>query len=251
MPATSPIVAGTDGPTPAVPGQAVKHPFAVGERFRYEISWLALTAGTAVMEVAGGEGGSGRPTLTLSTTATSSPFVTKFYPVKNRVESTVDAATLQPQHMIFQRREGQRKNDFDYAFHHAEGTVTAVKDGVTDTLSIPMGTQDAISCLYYVRESLSLRPGASLIMNVHHDKKNYKLEVRVEAIETLEGAWGKAETARILAIMPFQGIFLNQGNIRVWLTTDHRRVPVRMKAKVMIGSIVADLVDGFRVGAAR
>lgn len=234
-----------------VAGLASKHPFVPGERFSYQISWFTVTAGTAVMEVTDGGRIDDRPAMKLVTTATSSPFVTKFYPVNNRVESTVDAATLQPQRMIFQRREGKRKNDFNYTFHHADGTVTAIKDGTTEILQIPTGTQDAISCLYYVRESLSLQPGASLTMNVHHDKKNYKLEVRVEAIETVEGSWGKVETARVLAIMPFQGIFLNQGNIRVWLTTDGRRVPVRMKAKVVIGSIVADLVDGFRAGASR
>jgi hypothetical protein len=46
--------------------------------------------------------------------------------------------------------------------------------------------------------------------------------------------------------MPFQGVFLNQGNIRVWFTNDERRIPVRMKAKVIIGSIVADLVSGLQ-----
>jgi hypothetical protein len=30
----------------------------------------------------------------------------------------------------------------------------------------------------------------------------------------------------------------------VWFTNDDRRIPVRMKAKVIIGSIVADLVSG-------
>jgi hypothetical protein len=45
--------------------------------------------------------------------------------------------------------------------------------------------------------------------------------------------------------MPFKGLFINKGDIRVWFTTDERRIPVRMKAKVIIGSIVADLVDGF------
>jgi hypothetical protein len=45
--------------------------------------------------------------------------------------------------------------------------------------------------------------------------------------------------------MPFHGLFMNQGNIRVWITTDERRMPVRMKEKVVIGSIMADLVDGF------
>ena len=90
-----------------------------------------------------------------------------------------------------------------------------------------------------------MTPGASLILNVHHDKKNRQVEVRVEKIETLEGAWGRAETAQVVVIMPFKGIFINKGNIRVWFTTDERRIPVRMKAKVIIGNIVADLVDGF------
>jgi hypothetical protein len=81
-------------------------------------------------------------------------------------------------------------------------------------------------------------------MNVYHDKKNRKLDVRVEEIEIVSGPWGEVETARVLVIMPFQGLFLNKGNIRVWFTNDERRIPVRMKAKVVIGSIVADLVSG-------
>ena len=74
------------------------------------------------------------------------------------------------------------------------------------------------------------------------------MEVRVEEIETVEGVWGKVEAARVLVIMPFQGLFLNKGNIRVWFTTDERRIPVRMKAKVIIGSIVADLASGYQGG---
>jgi hypothetical protein len=48
--------------------------------------------------------------------------------------------------------------------------------------------------------------------------------------------------------MPFKGLFINKGNIRVWFTTDERRIPVRMKAKVIIGAITADLVNGFPPG---
>ncbi|MFM7841070.1 MAG: DUF3108 domain-containing protein, partial [Nitrospira sp.] len=65
-----------------------------------------------------------------------------------------------------------------------------------------------------------------------------------EAIEKIRGPWGEAEAVRALVIMPFQGIFLNEGNIRVWFTNDTHRVPVRMRAKVIIGSIVAELVEG-------
>jgi len=225
--------------------RAALHPVQAGERLTYELSWLNILAGTAVLEVAESADGGGHSALNLLMTAQSSPKVTRFYPVDNRVESLVDPKSFQSERMTFRRREGKRKNDFEYTFHHKEGTVTAVKDGVSETLPIPPGTLDAISCLYYVRSQLPLKPGETQSLNVHHDKKNYKLEVRVEELETIDGSWGKMEAARLLVIMPFQGIFLNQGNVRVWLANDSRRIPLRMKAKVIIGSIVADLVSGF------
>ena len=220
-------------------------PFSIGERLTYDISWTYVKAGTAVMAVVDSTPINGRQVLKLQTTAQSRPAITKIYPVLNRVESIIDAERLLPLRMVFNRREGKRKNDFEYTFRHKAGAVTAMKDGKTEELTIPADAQDIISCLYFVRKSLPLVPGSTLTMNVHHDKKNYKLEVRVEGLEMIEGRWGKTQTARVLAIMPFQGIFLNEGNIRVWFTTDASHLPVRMKAKVVIGSIVAELVNGF------
>ncbi len=217
--------------------------FQVGEQLTYEISWLNITAGTAVMAVSDAGMDSGRSRAKLITTAQSRPAITKFFPVDNRVESIVDSATLRPEHLFFKRREGKKKEDIEYTFHQNDGKVTVVKGGGTETLEMPPGTQDVISCLYFARSELSFQPGASLTMNVFHDKKNRKLDVQVEEIETVSGPWGEVEAARVLVVMPFQGLFLNQGNIRVWFTNDERRIPVRMKAKVIIGSIVADLVN--------
>jgi hypothetical protein len=217
--------------------------FQVGEQLTYEISWLNITAGTAVMAVSDAGMDGGRSRAKLITTAQSRPAITKFFPVDNRVESIVDPATLLPEHLFFKRREGKKKEDIEYTFHQNDGKVTMVKGGATETLEMPPGTQDVISCLYFARSELSFQPGASLTMNVFHDKKNRKLDVRVEEIETVRGPWGEVEAARVLVVMPFQGLFLNQGNIRVWFTNDERRIPVRMKAKVIIGSIVADLVN--------
>ena len=203
-----------------------------------------MRAGIATMAVVEHESHEGRAQIQLNLVARSSPVVTKFYPVDNRVSSIIDVESFLPRHMTFARREGKRSNDFDYTFRHSEGMVTSVKDGKSAELPIPADAQDAISCLYYVRKVLPMVPGASLVMNVHHDNKNYKLEVRVEALEMLKGSWGKQQTARVLVVMPFQGIFLNEGNIRVWFTTDDRRVPLRMKAKVLIGSVFAELKEG-------
>lgn len=225
------------------PGKA-NRPFQVGERLTYQVSWLNITAAIAVMEVARMEGTKEQTVAKLVGTAQSTPLLTKFFPVDNRVESELDLEALVPEHMTFRRREGKKKEDIEYRFHQKEGMVTAVRGGTTESLPIPAGTQDIISCLYYTRTVLPPTPGASLKMNVYHDKKNRPVEVRVEGLETIEGSWGKAETVRVLVIMPFHGLFMNQGNIRVWVTTDEHRTPLRMKAKVTLGSIVADLVDG-------
>lgn len=218
-------------------------PFRIGEQFTYEISWMNIKAGTAVMGVTAVTAGN-PPLVKLVTTAQSRPAITKFFPVDNRVESILNPETLLPEHLTFRRREGKKNEDMEYTFYQKEGTVIEVKGGSTETLPILPHTQDAISCLYYVRSELTPTPGSTLTMNVHHDTKNYTLTVLVEKIETIKGAWGKLETVRVLVVMPFQGIFLNQGNIRVWFTNDAWRIPLRMKAKVVIGSLVADLVTG-------
>ena len=237
----SPAVAEPSQPlsVPASPA----HPFPVGERLTYALSYLAIQAGTATMEVHLPPAGGPASQLLLVNTAKSSKFVTRFFPVDNRVESYVDAGTLAPQHFIFHRREGKKKNDFDVTFLHAEGKATGTKDGEAYAQTIPADTHDVLSCLYYFRNLPSLQPGARAAINIHHDRKNYKIEVVAEAIERLSGAWGEGETIRLLVIMPFQGLFLNEGNIRLWVTNDARRLPVMMQAKVIIGSIVAKLVQ--------
>lgn len=201
------------------------------------------------MEVGQMEGQEGRTLAKLIGTAQSTPIITKFFPVDNRVESELDLDTLAPDHMTFRRREGKKKEDIEYVFHQQQGTVTAVRGGTTESLSIPAGTQDILSCLYYTRTVLAPTPGVSLKMNVYHDKKNRPVEVRVEGLEMLQGSWGKAETVKVRVIMPFHGLFMNKGDIHVWVTNDVRRTPVRMKAKVVLGSIVADLVEGFSENA--
>ncbi len=231
-------------PIESKPWADVQRPFHVGERLIYKVSWLNMTAVTAVMEVAPISGSSGHGVAKLVGTAQSTPIITKFFPVDNRVESKLDLDTLAPEHMTFRRREGRKKEDIEYIFHQKEGMVTVIRGGSTESLPIPGGTQDIISCLYYTRVALPPHPGASLKMNVYHDKKNRPVEVRVEGVEIIEGAWGKAETIRVLVIMPFHGLFMSQGNICVWVTTDERKTPLRMKAKVTLGSVVADLVDG-------
>jgi hypothetical protein len=45
---------------------------------------------------------------------------------------------------------------------------------------------------------------------------------------------GSAKTAKLLVIMLFHGLFMNQRNIRVWHASGHQ-LPLRVKAKETLG----------------
>ena len=60
-------------------------PFQIGEQFTYEISWMNIKAGTAVMGVTAVRT-ENPPLVKLVTTALWRPAITKFFPVDNRVE---------------------------------------------------------------------------------------------------------------------------------------------------------------------
>ena len=225
--------------------------FKVGEKLTYALSWGIIAAGTAVLEVTERQNLAGRSVVKLVHTAKSNDFVSAFYPVNNRVESLLDEGASYPHHLVFNRREGKRKNDIEVVYDQAAHKATVTKDGNTETMDVPPEVQDTLSVIYFFRTLRAADAGSSTIIHVNHDKKNYKLELRIEGTERLKGPLGEFDTVRILAIMPFKGLFLNEGNIRVWVTNDAARVPVLMKAKVIIGSISATLtgVEGVTLAA--
>ena len=218
-------------------------PFALAipasEDYRYGISLWGGPAGHAYMKTEEGTDADGRQARRLVTTIRSNDFISVFFPVKNHVDSLVDAETLLPRHLLFERREGSRHEQFDVTFDRLINRVTVVKDGESSFHDIPPGSHGPLSCLYFLRTMPNLEPGSSVYLDIHHDRKNYKVEVKVEAVESVSGPWGEVEAIRLLAVMPFRGIFLNEGNIRIWITNTEERVPVMMQARVIVGSATA------------
>jgi hypothetical protein len=169
----------------------------VPESLQFAISLLGIPADTATLDATPSISQEGLSTIQFNSTATSNAFISFFFPVNNVVNSTVDTQTLLPIRLFFQRREGTRHEDFDITFDHQSQQVTILKDGTRSTMAIPTHTHDGLSCLYYLRQLPSLVPGKSVFVMIHHDMKNYDVEVQVEAIESVHGPWGEVEALRL------------------------------------------------------
>jgi hypothetical protein len=212
--------------------------FGVGEWLQFEIGYGFINAGTATMEVTDVVDYHGRPAFQIVTTATSNKFFTSFYPVKDRVESLMDAVGLFSWRFEKNLREGNYRNDRQYEFDQINHSVIYKND----TISVAAYVQDALSALYFIRTQ-KLEIGKSLFVDNFTDGKNYPLEVKVYRKEKITTKAGEFECLVVEPLLQTAGIFQHQGKLTVWLTDDRAHIPVMMKSKVVVGAITAELTE--------
>ncbi len=216
--------------------------FGVGEKFEFDINYGFVNAGTATMEVMRLVEYERRPCFQIVTTANSNSFFSSVYPVRDRVESIVDALGIYPWRFEKNLREGTYRSDRQYDIDQ-RNNIAFYKG---DTISVAPHVQDALSVFYWLRTQ-PLQIGQSLYCANFIDGKKYDVEIKILKRETIKV---EAGTFDCIVVEPLQnsiGVFKHEGQLKVWLTDDNLKMPVQMKAKVIVGSITVELTN-FELG---
>jgi hypothetical protein len=219
--------------------------FSVGEKLTFSVSWSSIIeAGTAVLEVKKGNDVEGRPTYELLSKTRSVGVLDLFYPVRDTVESVIDACGLYSLSFRLQESHGKKKRQRTMDYDRDKGIVrVTVNNGTPTIYSVPDRIQDALSSLYYVRTRDDFVTGKSIVVDVHDGDKTYAVEVEVMGKEHIKTPAGEFDTIKVKTYPKYEGVFMNKGEIFMWLTDDARKIPVLMKSEISIGSIVATLVN--------
>jgi hypothetical protein len=239
------LLAGAD-PGPGIYNniKTANHAFGPGEKLTYSISWSrVLKAGIAEMEVREGKTPDGKRAYDLQSRTHSVGMVDMVYRVRDTVESIVDAADLCSVAFSLRESRGSKKRVRDMVFDRAAGSVKVTVSGVSQRYPVPERVQDALSSLYYVRTRQDLIVGKSIVVDVHDSGKTWAVEVQTLGRERITTPAGEFDTIMVKTFPKYEGVFMNKGEIAIWFTDDARRVPVLMKSKISIGSIVATLIE--------
>lgn len=212
-----------------------------GERLVFELSWFQIKAGTSVMEVLERED-EGRKYYNISAVTTSNDYIDIIYKVRDRIESFVHADNLSSYRYKVHQEEGNFRRDKEIIFDYDKKVAVYTKDKKTTLHEITNFMNDALSSLYYLRTK-ELIVGKPVIMDVFDDRKLWQLDIQVLEKEKIETPVGVFNTVKIKPILKFDGIFQRKGDVYIWLTDDNRKMPVKMRSKIKIGSISADLVE--------
>ena len=212
--------------------------FGVGETLKFSIGWEKIVAGYAQATVTEVVQRRGRTCFHAVSTAHSTRLFSTFFNVEDWAESIFDAREIIPLHFEKHLREGKYRADQVADFFPEAGVVLTEKD----TVPVPPYVQDALSLLYFVRTQ-PLKVGDTLYVDNFSKNKSYKLEVRVIKRERIQVKAGTFNTLVVEPLLQAAGLFKHKGRLTVWLTDDRLKMPVLMKSKVIVGSIVAELEE--------
>ncbi len=224
--------------------RTVNTAFQIGERLQYAISWSGLLdAGTVVMVVKDAKTPEGKNAIQFITTARSRGIVSTFYPVSDTVTSMVDGENLFSIAYVFDQKHGRKKKQRYLFFDQDSHKVTYVSDGTAGVFDVPYRVQDALSSLYYIRTREDIKPGVPLHVDVFDTGKTWSVEIRIHGKERIKTDLGEFDTIKVSTYPKYEGVFQHKGEIIMWLTDDARKVPVLMRSKLSIGSIVGTLTE--------
>lgn len=216
--------------------------FGVGETLKFAIGWEKIVAGHAEVTVPEIIEYQGRTCFRARSTAHSTSFFSTFFRVEDWAESIIDVREIIPLRFEKQLREGKYESDQTADFYPEYG-VACTK---SDTVAVPPYVQDALSLLYYVR-TRTLNVGDTLTVDNFSKNKSYPLVVRVVKRERVQVKAGTFNTIVVEPLLQAAGLFKHKGQLKVWLTDDRLKMPVLMKSKVIVGSIIAEL-EGYTLG---
>jgi hypothetical protein len=239
----------TDPPTPPTvaslksESRSAALPFFVGEELIFEVRWMGLLAGSASMAVSGQVTRDGHDVYHIRSLAESSPFFSLFYYVRDMGETFVDVRELHPWYFRLDQHEGSRVVQHTVTFDQQRGVAIHTKNQeAPQEVKVPVGVHDSLSSFYMLR-TLPLRVGQSIHLHTFANGKTYDVEVQILRREKVEAYWGPVDALVVRPLMRFEEILRQKGDVLIWVTDDDRRLPIRMRTAIKVGSIEATLID--------
>lgn len=219
----------------------INQAYNINELLHFRVSYGNITAGYATMEVNRQVEYKKRQCYVFRTTAQSRKAFDWIFKVRDWTESYVDIEKFYSLRFEKHLREGSYKKDIviDYDQYKNQAIYTDEKKK-NETIAVPPDVLDPLSALYLVR-NMELRVGKDIYLPSTDNKTVYPIRIIVHKIEAVTVEAGKFFCFVVEPVMADGGIFKKDGKVKIWLTADKRRMPVKMETKVYIGSIVAEL----------
>jgi hypothetical protein len=221
--------------------------FDVGEWFKFRIHYGFVNAGYATLEVKDATLNNKKVFHVVGKGYTTgmSKF---FFKVEDLYESYIDKETGNPYKYVRKINEGGYTKNQEGFFNPSENKVTVkdYKHKSEKTFVVPKNAQDILSAFYYLRNYPNIdkiNPGDSIAIDMFFDNETTKFRLKFIGREEITTKFGVVSTMVFRPLVQTGRVFKEEESLTIWITSDDNKLPVRIKANLVVGSIKADLEE--------
>jgi len=218
-----------------------------GEQLTYSVRWAVLPSAGQIQISAGRLDVDGSPRLSITTSTETRGLAKSLMTFQARSESIFDLRTGRIvalyESSVARAKRTEYSVDFDY--RNRQALFTPKNADATRALELPEGDPaDLITTLMKTR-LWDLEVGQSRDVLVSYRDDFYDLTIYATRIEQVKTPLGKFDTVVLEPRMektPPKGMFKRGANVRVWVSRDESRLPVRFQVEFKVGTGIATLV---------
>ncbi|HLW62453.1 MAG TPA: DUF3108 domain-containing protein [Flavobacterium sp.] len=218
-----------------------------GEYFKFQVSYGIVNAGVATLELKEStyDGKKVYHAKGIGKTTGLSRF---FFKVNDDYQSYFDKSTGQPYRFIRKINEGGYTRNQEGFVNYKNNTVLLKdhKNNTEHTYNVHAEIQDVISSFYYLRNHKKLdrmKAGETIEIDMFFDDEIYKFKLKFMGYEKIKTKFGTVNTMKFRPYVQAGRIFKEQESLTMWISDDKNRVPLKVEASLLVGSLKAELIE--------
>lgn len=219
--------------------------FNEGEHFKFRIHYGFFNAGFATLDLKRGyyQGKYLYHAVGKGWTVGMSKW---FMEVNDLYESYFDEQG-RPYRFIRKIDEGGYTMDKELHFYHDKQEVIVINNEKNTFKSYATTWQifDMVSVFYYLRnyDMSSLSPGDAISVNMFFDEKVYPFKLKFLGKDVLDTEFGEIHSLKFRPLVQSGRVFKENESLTIWVSDDKNRMPILIKAKLLVGSLKATVID--------
>lgn len=239
-----------DGTLPVSPEIAF-HP---GEKLTYRVHYGFINAGEAVMEIHDKiQMVNDRPCYKINVEGKSTGMFDYMLRIRDTWGTYLDTTALLPHRFYRYVEEGKYRKYEITDFNRLKDSVIVKnldKKNKKDVrkvqhFPIPENAHDMVSGYYYLRtlDYSKIKPGTIIELDGFFENTSYNFPVRFMGKEMVNTDLGKLNALVLQPIMPENSLFSGEDAIKVYISDDANKIPLKVKAEMFVGAVEIDITS--------
>ncbi|MEA5139576.1 DUF3108 domain-containing protein [Arcicella rigui] len=221
--------------------------FTTGEHIEYRVHYGFVNAAEAIVDVDDKlQNANGRPCYKVGIVGRTVGVTDWISRVRDTWTSYIDASQILPQQFYMKKQEGNYRKEQRIIFNHNNNTAKLYElddDQEKKNYTLPKYIQDVVSGYYFIRtiDFSKMNIGESVPVTFFFEGEVYNMRLKYRGKETISTKFGKINTFRITPQLPKNNFFEDEESVKMWVTDDENKIPVRAEVSLKIGALALDL----------